>query len=92
MRDSVVFDWEKVVDTLAEKILAGTKNVAIYGWYGIDYGKIAKSLASRVENSGKTVTLIHRRTLSFERGDRFIQLASCNRRPRFRKSQQDWRY
>ena len=29
MIDSVVFGWEKVVDTLTEKIIAGAKNVAI---------------------------------------------------------------
>ena len=57
-RDSVVFGWEKVVDVLAERITAGAKNVAIDGWYGINFEKIAAALAAKVEKSGKKVVLL----------------------------------
>ena len=40
-RDAVVFGWDKVIAALADKVAAGAKNVAIDGWYGIDYAKIA---------------------------------------------------
>ena len=54
-RDSVVFGWDKVIAALAEK---NAKTIAIDGWYGIDYAKIAKALAAKLEAQGKTVALI----------------------------------
>ena len=47
-RDSVVFGWDKVIAALADKVAAGAKVIAIDGWYGIDYAKIAKSLADKI--------------------------------------------
>ena len=43
-RDSVVFGWDKVVSALAAK--GGV--IAIDGWYGIDFGKIAEAVAAKV--------------------------------------------
>ena len=40
-KDSVVFGWDEVLETLAAKVKAGAINVAIDGWYGINYEKIA---------------------------------------------------
>ena len=57
-RDSVIFGWDAVVSALADKVSAGCKNVAIDGWYGIDYAKIANALAAKVKAQGKEVTLI----------------------------------
>ena len=57
-RDSVIFGWDAVVSALADKVAAGCKNVAIDGWYGIDYAKIANALAAKVKAQGKEVTLI----------------------------------
>ena len=44
-KDSVVFGWDEVLETLAAKVKAGAINVAIDGWYGINYEKIAKAVA-----------------------------------------------
>ena len=54
-KDSVVFGWDEVLDTLTAKVKAGAINVAIDGWYGINYEKIAKALAAKI---GGKVTLI----------------------------------
>ena len=51
-RDSVVFGWDKVLTALANK---GAKTIAIDGWYGINYAKIAAALAAKI---GKDVELI----------------------------------
>ena len=48
-RDSVVFGWDKVVSALAEKAGQGGRNIAIDGWYGIDYAKIATALADAIK-------------------------------------------
>lgn len=56
-RDSVVFGWDKVIAALADKVAAGAKNIAIDGWYGIDYAKIANALADKVKAAGKEVVL-----------------------------------
>ena len=40
-RDSAVFGWDKVIAARAEK---NANTIAIDGWYGIDYEKIAKLL------------------------------------------------
>ena len=47
-RDSVVFGWDKVIAALADKVAAGAKVIAIDGWYGIDYAKIASALADMI--------------------------------------------
>ena len=57
-RDSVIFGWDAVVSALDDKVSAGCKNIAIDGWYGIDYAKIANALAKAVLAQGKEVTLI----------------------------------
>ena len=56
-KDSVVFGWEKVVEKLASLVSAG-QAIAIDGWYGINYEKIAKALAAKVEAKGLKVELI----------------------------------
>ena len=55
-KDSVIFGWQKTIDALAEKVANGAKVIAIDGWYGIDYEKIANALANAI--SGKKVTKI----------------------------------
>ena len=57
-RDSVVFGWDKVVSALAEKAGQGGRNIAIDGWYGIDYAKIATALADAIKARGLQVELI----------------------------------
>ena len=47
-KDSVVVGWDKVLDALAAKVAAGAKVIALDGWYGINYEKIAKALAAKV--------------------------------------------
>lgn len=47
-KDSVIFGWDKVIAALADKVAAGAKTVAIDGWYGINYEKIANALAAKV--------------------------------------------
>ncbi len=54
-RDSVIFGWDKVIAALAEK---NAKAIAIDGWYGINYEKIAKALAAKLEAKGNAVDLI----------------------------------
>ncbi|MBR5247426.1 MAG: hypothetical protein IKV27_00545 [Lachnospiraceae bacterium] len=55
-RDSVIFGWDKVVSALSDMIAAGKKTIALDGWYGIDYEKIAKAVEAKVE--GKEVVLV----------------------------------
>lgn len=57
-RDSVVFGWDKVVGALAEKAGQGGKNIAIDGWYGIDYARIAGAVADAVKAKGLEAVLI----------------------------------
>ena len=54
-RDSVVFGWDNV---LAALTAGSAKTIAIDGWYGINYEKIAKALAAKLEAAGKAVELI----------------------------------
>lgn len=56
-RDSVVFGWEKVIDALAEQADAGRKRIALDGWYGIGFEKIARSLEKKLKAQGKEVVL-----------------------------------
>ena len=44
-RDSVTFGWDKVVDKIASLVDVAGKNIAIDGWYGIDFEKIAKAVS-----------------------------------------------
>ena len=44
-KDSVIFGWDKVAAALAALVKGGKKNIAIDGWYGIDFEKIAKAVA-----------------------------------------------
>lgn len=57
-RDSVVFGWDKVIAALSAKVADGAKTVALDGWYGINYEKIAAALADAIKGQGKDVTLI----------------------------------
>ncbi len=66
-KDAVVFGWEKVIAALADKVAAGAKNVAIDGWYGIDYAKIANALAAKVKAQNKDVVLVDATSLYLPR-------------------------
>ena len=56
-RDSVTFGWDKVIDKIASLIDSTDKNIAIDGWYGIDFAKIAKALADKLQKKGLPVEL-----------------------------------
>lgn len=57
-KDSVIFGWENVVTELAERVAKGAKKVAIDGWYGIDFAKIANALNDKLQAKGLTAQLI----------------------------------
>lgn len=57
-RDSVTFGWDKVVAALTDLAVGGKKKIALDGWYGIDYEKIAKALAESLKAKGIDATLI----------------------------------
>ena len=57
-RDSVTFGWDKVIAELTTLAVAGKKNIAIDGWYGIDFEKIAKALSDSLKAKGVEVELI----------------------------------
>ena len=48
-RDSVTFGWDKVVEKLVSLVDSTDKNIAIDGWYGIDFAKIANALAEKLQ-------------------------------------------
>ena len=56
-KDSVIFGWAKVIEELASKV-SGNKNIALDGWYGIDFEKIAKALADNLKAKGVEAELI----------------------------------
>ena len=56
--ESVVFGWDKSLNCLADLLVGGKKTLAIDGWYGIDYEKIAAALAAKVEEKGKKAVLV----------------------------------
>ena len=60
-RDSAIFGWDKVAAKLASMLDSTKKNLAIDGWYGIDYAKIAKAVAANVK--GAKVELVSATTL-----------------------------
>ena len=68
-RDSVTFGWDKVVEKLASLANTAGKTVAIDGWYGIDFAKIAKALAAKIEANGVKVELISASNLYKSRED-----------------------
>ena len=43
-RDSVTFGWDKVIAELTALAVGGKKKIALDGWYGIDYAKVANAL------------------------------------------------
>ena len=55
-KDSVIFGWQKTIDALVQEVSNGAKVIAIDGWYGINYEKIATALANAI--LGKKVTKI----------------------------------
>jgi len=66
-RDSVIYGWDKVATALADMVKAGGKNIALDGWYGIDFEKIANAVAAKLE--GKEVVLIPAYELFVSRED-----------------------
>ena len=60
-RDSAIFGWDKVAEKLASLLDSTKKNLALDGWYGIDYAKIAKAIAAKVK--GAKVELVSATTL-----------------------------
>ena len=56
-RDSVTFGWDKVIAELAGKVTTG-KNIALDGWYGINYEKIAKALDAALKAKGVDAELV----------------------------------
>lgn len=57
-KNSVIFGWKKVIDALANQVRTHSMNIAIDGWYGINFEKIAKALADQIEANGGTAVLI----------------------------------
>ena len=47
-KKSVVFGWDEALTALAKKAASGKKTVALDGWYGIDFEKIARALAKKL--------------------------------------------
>ena len=56
-RDSVTFGWDKVVDKIASLVDSTDKNIALDGWYGIDFAKIAEAIAAKLKAKGLQVEL-----------------------------------
>lgn len=63
-KDSVIFGWDKTVSALAAKVKSGAKVIALDGWYGIDFEKIACAIAKEISEE---VTLIPARELFLSR-------------------------
>lgn len=63
-KDSVIFGWDKVVNALAAKVKSGARVIALDGWYGINFEKIACAIAKQI---GGEVTLIPARELFLSR-------------------------
>lgn len=66
-KESVVFGWNKSLEHLADLLVNGKKTMAIDGWYGVDYDKIADGLVAKVEERGKKAVLIPAVTLFCDR-------------------------
>ncbi|NLB55010.1 MAG: hypothetical protein GX811_04460 [Lentisphaerae bacterium] len=56
-RESVTFGWDNVVDRLVGLLDSTSQNIAIDGWYGIDFAKIANALANKLQAKGLKVEL-----------------------------------
>ena len=57
-RDSVRFGWDATVMSLSDLVSSGCKNIAIDGWYGIDFEKIAAALADKISGQGLKPVLL----------------------------------
>ena len=68
-RDSVTFGWEKVVDKIASLVDSTDKNIALDGWYGIDFAKIANAVADKLKAKGLRVELFNAADLYKSRED-----------------------
>lgn len=47
---SVTFGWRKTIEFLAKEIAGGKNRIALDGWYGINYGRIAGEMAELLKN------------------------------------------
>ena len=68
-RDSVTFGWEKVVDKIAALVVSTDKNIALDGWYGINFEKIANAVADKLKAKGLRVELFNAADLYKSRED-----------------------
>ena len=68
-RDSVTFGWEKVVDKIAALVDSTDKNIALDGWYGINFEKIANAVADKLKAKGLRVELFNAADLYKSRED-----------------------
>ncbi|MBE7063653.1 MAG: hypothetical protein E7390_07735, partial [Ruminococcaceae bacterium] len=57
-RDSVTFGWDKVIAKLTDLVVSGKKKIALDGWYGIDFEKIAKAVAESLKAKGISAELV----------------------------------
>ena len=63
-KDSVIFGWDKVISALAAKVKSGARVIALDGWYGINFEKIACAIAKEISEE---VTLVPARELFLSR-------------------------
>ncbi|MBO5206700.1 MAG: hypothetical protein IJ488_07410 [Clostridia bacterium] len=66
-RASAIFGWDKVISALADKVAGGAKNIAIDGWYGIDYKRIAEALKAALSAKGIEAKLLPAEALYLSR-------------------------
>lgn len=66
-RASAIFGWDKVISALADKVAGGAKNIAIDGWYGIDYKRIAEALKAALLAKGIEAKLLPAEALYLSR-------------------------
>lgn len=57
-KDSVVFGWNEGIRMLARQCSGGAKNIALDGWYGVDFEKIAYALETELKAMGLEVRLL----------------------------------
>ena len=57
-KDSVTFGWDKAIAKLTDLAVSGKKKIALDGWYGIDFEKIAKALGESLKAKGIDAELI----------------------------------
>ena len=63
-KDSVIFGWDKVISAMAAKVKSGARVIALDGWYGINFEKIACAIAKEISEE---VTLVPARELFLSR-------------------------